>query len=128
MMSNIELVEKVYQAFSSGNLAAWAVLHTADFEYKTPGNFPHSGTFVGPQVVIDQSFSLMAETLSNLEISPIKFFDCGDTVLVHLLMTADNLKSETMHMFTVREGYISKFQGFDDTAAISQAALKNGRH
>ncbi|MEJ6682955.1 MAG: nuclear transport factor 2 family protein [SAR86 cluster bacterium] len=123
-MSNIELIEKVYETFSAGDMAAWAVLHTADFEYKNPGNFPHSGTFVGPQVVIDKSFSVMAETISNLEILPIKYFDCGDTVFVHLHMNGDNLQSETMHRFTVRDGLISKFQCFDDTAAIWQAAAK----
>jgi len=32
-MSNIELIEKVYETFSAGDMAAWAVLHTADFEY-----------------------------------------------------------------------------------------------
>ena len=66
----------------------------------------------------------MAETISNLEILPIKYFDCGDTVFVHLHMNGDNLQSETMHRFTVKDGLISKFQCFDDTAAILQAAAK----
>jgi len=36
-------------------------------------------------------------------------------------MTAENLRAETMHMFTINDGLVSKFQSFDDTAAIAQS-------
>ncbi|MBT6184920.1 MAG: SnoaL-like domain-containing protein [Betaproteobacteria bacterium] len=120
-MNNIELIMKVYQCFFDGDLVGWAKFHTDDFELKQPGNFPHSGTFIGPIVAIEESFSKLPLTLSNLAIEPISFFESGNVVFVHALMTAEGLSAETMHMFTINDGLVSKFQGFDDTAAIAKS-------
>ena len=55
-MSNIQLIEKVYETFSAGDMDGWASLHTSDFEFKYLGNLPFSGTFIGPQTAIDECF------------------------------------------------------------------------
>ena len=72
-------------------------------------------------MAIEESFSKLPLTLSNLAIEPISFFESGNVVFVHALMTAEGLSAETMHMFTVNDGLVSKFQGFDDTAAIAKS-------
>jgi len=41
--------------------------------------------------------------LPNLSIEPISFFESGNVVLVHALMTAENFRAETMHMFTIND-------------------------
>ena len=120
-MNNIELIINVYQCFFDGDLEGWAKFHTDDFVLKQSGDFPHSGTFIGPIVAIEESFSKIPLTLPNLSIEPISFFESGNVVLVHALMTAENLRAETMHMFTIIDGLVSKFQSFDDTAAIAQS-------
>ena len=121
-MSNIDLIIKVYECFFSGDLDGWSKLHIDDFELKQPGSFPHSGTFIGPSVAIEESFSKLPLTLTNLALEPISFFESGNTVLVHALMTAENLRAETMHMFTITDGLVSKYQGFDDTLAIADSS------
>jgi ketosteroid isomerase-like protein len=120
-MNNIELIINVYKCFFDGDLEGWAKFHTDDFELKQSGDFPHSGTFIGPIVAIEESFSKIPLTLPNLSIEPISFFESGNVVLVHALMTAENFRAETMHMFTINDGLVSKFQSFDDTAAIAQS-------
>lgn len=73
-MNNIELIINVYQCFFDGDLEGWAKFHTDDFELKQSGDFPHSGTFIGPIVAIEESFSKIPLTLPNLSIEPISFF------------------------------------------------------
>ena len=36
-------------------------------------------------------------------------------------MIADNLKAETMHMFTITDGLVNKYPGSDDTLAIADS-------
>ena len=113
-MSNIQLIEKVYETFSAGDMDGWASLHTSDFEFKYLGNLPFSGTFVGPQNAINECFSNIPKYLENFLVTPKRMFECEDTVFVHIHMTATNLDTEAMHMFVVNEGRVKKFQGFDN--------------
>ena len=41
---------------------------------------------------------------------------------------AESLSAETMHMFTINDGLVSKFQGFDDTAAIAKSVKTRQIH
>jgi hypothetical protein len=38
-------------------------------------------------------------------------------------MTATNLDTEAMHMFTVQDGLVKKFQGFDNTGLMAEAFI-----
>lgn len=42
-------------------------------------------------------------------------------MLVHALMTADNLSAEPMHMITITDGFVGEFQEFDNTAATADS-------
>ena len=124
-MSNIQLIEKVYETFSAGDMDGWASLHTSDFEFKYLGNLPFSGTFIGPQTAIDECFLNIPNYLENFLVTPIRMFECEDRVFVHIHMTATNLDTEAMHMFVVDEGRVRKFQGFDNTGLMTEAFIKD---
>ena len=122
-MGHTHLIEKVYERFSAGDLDGWAQLHASDFEFKYLGNLPFSGTFDGPQNAIDQCFLNIPKYLENFLVTPFRMFKCGNVVFVHIQMTATNLDTEAMHMFTVEDGLVKKFQGFDNTGLMSEAFI-----
>ena len=96
------------------NLDGWLKLHTDDIELKRPANLPYSGTFISPSAAIEESFSKLPLTLINLALEPISFFETGNTLLVHAQMAADNLRAETMHVFTITDSLVCKYQRFED--------------
>ena len=122
-MSDTLLIEKVYERFSAGDLDGWAQLHTPDFEFKYLGNLPFSGIFNGPQNAIDECFLNIPKYLENFLVTPIRMFECRDIIFVHIHMTATNLDTEAMHMFTVQNGLVKKFQGFDNTGLMAEAFI-----
>ncbi|MDG0998266.1 MAG: nuclear transport factor 2 family protein [Gammaproteobacteria bacterium] len=124
-MSDTLLIEKVYERFSAGDLEGWAQLHAPDFEFKYLGNLPFSGIFNGPQNAIDECFLNIPKYLENFLVTPIRMFECGDTIFVHIHMTATNLDTEAMHMFTVQNGLVKKFQGFDNTGLMAEAFINS---
>lgn len=124
-MSDTLLIEKVYERFSAGDLDGWAQLHTPDFEFKYLGNLPFSGIFNGPQNAIDECFLNIPKYLENFLVTPIRMFECEDTIFVHIHMTATNLDTEAMHMFTVQNGLVKKFQGFDNTGLMAEAFINS---
>jgi ketosteroid isomerase-like protein len=122
-MSNTQLIEKVYERFSAGDLDGWADLHSPDFEFKYLGNLPFSGIFDGPQNAIDQCFLNIPKYLENFLVTPLRMYEVGDVVFVHIHMTATNLDTEAMHMFVVNDGLVKKFQGFDNTGLMADAFM-----
>jgi ketosteroid isomerase-like protein len=54
-------------------------------------------------------------------LTPINIDVVGDTVYVHNKMTGEGLDSETMHMFTLRNGKIASFKAFEDTDSMRLA-------
>ena len=80
MMTNIELIKAMYASFESGDMETWRTLVTSNCVFTISGNLPISGTFNGPDDVIENCFSAWAEHFSELSFSDLKFWECGDTV------------------------------------------------
>jgi hypothetical protein len=60
----------------------------------------------------------------EFKVEPIHFYESGNVVFVHGKMTAEGLDTETVHMVTVKDGKYSRFQPFDDSAAMMKASKK----
>ena len=79
-MTNLELIKAMYTSFESGDMETWRNLVSSDCVFTISGNLPISGTFNGPDDVIENCFSAWAEHFSELSFSDLKFWECGDTV------------------------------------------------
>ena len=58
----------------------------------------------------------------EFKVEPINFYESGDTVFVHVHMTAEGLDTESIHMIKIQDGKYVAFQPFDDSAAMLKAA------
>lgn len=72
-------------------------------------------------MAIQKSFAKRPLNIENFALGAISFVESVNCVLLHSLMTADNLSAEPMHMSTNTDGLVSEFRGFDDTAAVSDS-------
>tara|TARA_B100000965_G_C19348804_1_gene650820 strand:- start:222 stop:710 length:489 start_codon:yes stop_codon:yes gene_type:complete len=122
--SAIDVVKSAYETFGNGDMEGWKKLHSEDLTFTVLGNIATTGVHVGPDNVIKDVFNVIPGTWPNFSIVHKEIYSDGDNVFVHSDMTADNLKTETMHMFKVKNGIITSFIAFDDTGSMADAAKK----
>ena len=118
-MTNIELIKVMYTSFESGDMETWRNLVSSDCVFTISGNLPISGTFNGPDDVIENCFSAWAEHFSELSFSDLKFWECGDTVFAESNVVGGGLPSDgvsEMHRITVENGKIVEFRDYFDSA------------
>lgn len=120
-MSPKDVVAAAYATFAAGDTDAWAKLHTEDLTFTVLGQLPQSGVFMGTEAVIEGVFAKIPTLWPEFTLTPINIDVVGDTVYVHNKMTGEGLDSETMHMFTLRNGKIASFKAFEDTDSMRLA-------
>lgn len=122
MSANIAVAKAGYDAFNAGDMDAWRAVQAPDSVWTIQVGLPYTGTYIGPAEVEVGIFAPIAKMWPDFKVEPIKFYESGDTVFVHVRMTAEGLETEAMHMVTIKEGKYAAFQPFDDSAAMMQAA------
>ena len=124
MSANITAAKAGYDAFNTGDIEAWKKTQADDLVFKVLEGLPYSGTFLGQQAVIDNVFSILEEKWVDFQVKPIAFYESGDTVFIHVRMTAEGLDTESMHMATIKDGKFATFQAFENSALMMAAAKK----
>jgi ketosteroid isomerase-like protein len=125
-MTPIDVVKAVYATFATGDMSTWKTYMSPDLVFKVAGNLPQSGTFNGPEDVINNCFGPMAEHYPGISITPIQYWDCGDTVFVECKSFSDNLPEEGLleiHKIIVDDEKCIFFQDYFDTEAASAALM-----
>ena len=115
--TNIELVKKGYEAFTTGDIDAVMNLFDDNIEWVQPGDSAISGTYHG-KGELGQFISRLAEKSTTA--TPRRFLADGDTVVMLGETTADNETSEVAQVFTLRNGKTVRVQGYADTAVMER--------
>ncbi len=126
--TNVEIVEKAYADFARGDAAAILAALTEDVTWTMEGPeiLPYAGTSVGPASVA-KFFEALATTQSEHKLTMTEFVSEGDRVASFgryaavVNATGKRFDSAVAHVFTIRDGKISRFQDYGDTAAMAAA-------
>jgi uncharacterized protein len=125
---NTELVQHAYQHFKGGDIQGLLGLLSEDVEWKLfeMEGVPFSGTRRGDERV-GEFFSQVFDTEEPLHFEPRELVAQGDKVVAlgdyawRVKSTGREYESDFVHVFTVRDGTVARFQEFMDTAAVSAA-------
>jgi uncharacterized protein len=125
---NTELVQHAYQHFKDGDIQGLLGLLSEDVEWKLfeMEGVPFSGTRRGDERV-GEFFSQVFDTEEPLHFEPRELVAQGDKVVAlgdyawRVKSTGREYESHFVHVFTVRDGTVARFQEFMDTAAVSAA-------
>ena len=125
---NVDAIQRCYAAVGRGDLPAVLDLLADDVEWtlQGPPAIPFAGTRRGSAGVAE-FFSLVGGALEFHQFEPREFVAQGDTVVAigyeHSLVkpTGRTFQQEWVHVYTVRDGKIATFRGFEDTAALVAA-------
>jgi ketosteroid isomerase-like protein len=126
--SAMQTVQQLYAAFGRGDIAAIAAAMADKFEWKFTGAraAPYTATVRTPQELM-QWFGHVAATDDIRAFEPREFFDGGDHVTVlgwedcFARATGKPYQCEWVHVFTLRDGKVTRFWGMYDTEAVARA-------
>ncbi len=125
---NIKIVQNCYAAFGRGDIPGLLAELTDDSDWFFPGgsDVPFSGRYQGPAKV-GEFFQKLDGFVTFEEFEPLQFISTGDTVVVlgrdkvTVKSTGKGVELDWVHVMTLRDGKVSAFKEFIDTARIAAA-------
>jgi len=126
--ANIAHVQSMYAAFGRGDVAAIIAGVTPDIDWQTVGrekDFPTLGPRKGAAQV-QEFFQLVAEHEDFSDFTPREFYAAEDKVFVlgsynlNLKRTGKPVASEWVHVFTLKNGKVTRFREHTDTAQFAE--------
>ena len=127
--ANIAHVQSMYAAFGRGDVATIIAGASPDIDWESVGrqnDFPALGPRKGAKEVQD-FFRIVAENEDFSDFSPREFYAAEDKVFVlgsyrlKLKKTGKSIASEWIHVFTLRDGKVTRFREHTDTAQFAEA-------
>ena len=125
---NGRTVASMYEAFGRGD-AAYVLAQMAPdverIETEAP-NIPTHGRFASPQEVLQNVFAKVPEYFKQFELHPELWIEAGDDVVVTgrvvaRTRTGRELDAPYAHVFSFRDGNVSRNDNFHDTALWAAA-------
>jgi ketosteroid isomerase-like protein len=126
MATNKEIVEGVYASFVQGDVPAVLGAMADDIQWTEADGFPISGTYVGPQAVLEGVFMRLGEIGDDFAVAPEQFVAEGDTVVMLGHYTWKHKSSgepavvKMAHVLTLNGGKVVGFQQHVDTVRVRE--------
>jgi ketosteroid isomerase-like protein len=124
---NVEIVRRFYEAYNGGNRDGWTRLLGSEVELIPLGVELTGGYARGAESVARAQEAFTAH-FASYEISPERFWDVGDQVVVVLRRSARSARSAALiedhfcQLITLRDGCIVRFQSFRRVNEALEAA------
>ena len=126
---NVTLVQSLYAAFGRGDIATIVAAMAPDVHWEVvgrPQDYPLLGVRRGPEGV-REFFRLIGELQEVVAFAPRGFYVVGDLVFVlgsegwKLRKTGKTVATEWVHIFTIKDGKVTAFREFTDSAQFAEA-------
>lgn len=128
MASNTDFIRNLYAAFGRSDVKT--ILDNLDPTIVWKSNCDETIPWGGTRHGVTGAASFFQELGENLDFESFEsreFFEAGDTVIVvgytraRLQRNGRPVNSDWVHVFTLRNGKVSQFREFYDTAAVIRA-------
>jgi ketosteroid isomerase-like protein len=127
-MNELQIVKNFYAALGSGDMPAVLGLLDAAVQWTEAERFPYySGTWVGPQAVLDNLLKRLAADWSDFSAKADDFVSEGSRVVAlgqyagTYRRTGKSMTASFAHVWKVRDDKIISFQMHTDTAKVLEA-------
>ncbi|HEV3469989.1 MAG TPA: nuclear transport factor 2 family protein [Pyrinomonadaceae bacterium] len=125
---NLEVVRNLFERFASGDLPGilGMLADGVDWHIRGPEVVPFYGPRAGHDGVLD-FFGKVSTSVAFDSFQPEEFIPAGDKVLViggergRVRATGRSFENSWIMVFTLRDGKITKFRSYEDTAAVAEA-------
>lgn len=124
--TNVELVERLYEAFDRGDVEAVVGAMAEDVVWTAPEGDPYGGTHRGPAAIKANVLGPLARDAESLGVAPERLVACGDTVVVegtvHITATwGKQFEVPFVHVVDVDDGEVVRCRAHLDTHLVRRA-------
>ena len=126
-MSNVAVIRDLYAAFAARDVERIRRLFHPDIEWIQNEGFPGGGRHVGAHAVLNDVFAKFRAEWSSWAAPVHEWLDAGDTVVAlgeyHGTHkgTGRSVVAAFAHVYDVRDGRITRFRQYTDTAMVRDA-------
>ena len=130
-MSNLPVIQNVYEAFGKGDLPAVLEAFDPEIEWREAENNPYqmSGkAWIGGDAVTRNLFVKLAEDWDGFTVTPTSLHDAGDSVVAEGRYTGTHKSTgkaidvQFCHVWRLSGGRVKSFQQYCDTYQCRRAA------
>jgi uncharacterized protein len=128
-MSNVQLMQDLYDAFGRGDVATVLGAMDPGMQWREAEGNPYqpSGSpWVGPDAVLQNLFIKLGTEWDGFTVHPKQFHDAGPTVVVEgrytgtYKQTGRKLDAQVCHVWHITDGKVTSFQQFVDTGQLQE--------
>jgi ketosteroid isomerase-like protein len=128
---NLKVVQSLFECFGRGDVPGLLRLldEDVDWHIKGPASVPYFGPRRGHEGALD-FFGKLGASVEFERFAPEDFIAGGDKVVVtggergRVRATGKSFEIEWALVFTLRDGKITRFRSYEDTAAVAEAFEK----
>jgi ketosteroid isomerase-like protein len=126
-MTAREPVERLYQAFATGDVPTALALLDESVEWKEADGFPYAGTYRGPQAVLEGVLARLGSEWHGFKVVPDRIVAEGEHVVSFgtysgaYKATGKSFTARYAHVFRVEGSKIVQFEQIVDTAEVNKA-------
>jgi ketosteroid isomerase-like protein len=126
-MDNTTIVKNLYNSFASGDIPGVLGAMSPDIKWHEAESNPYmpSGEpWIGPDAVLNSLFMRLGSEWDGFSVHPRSFYGAGDSVIVEgrytgtYKPTGKSLDAQVCHVWDVRNGKLTRFQQYVDTAQL----------
>jgi uncharacterized protein len=126
-MDNVALLKSLYDAFGRGDIPTVLGAMSPEIKwFEAEGNpyQPSGEAWVGPDAVLNNLFMKLGSDWTGFAVHPESFRGAGDSVIVEARYsgtfnaTGKNIDAQVCHIWDVKDGKVTKFQQYVDTAKL----------
>jgi len=127
---DVQLVKSLYEAFGRGDIPAVVAAFDEQIEWReAEGNpyRPDGSPWIGAQAIVTNLFMRLGVEWDGFTVTPATFTPTSEGVLVEgrytgtYKATGQSIDTQYAHVFKVRDGKLTSFQQYVDTAQLQSA-------
>ncbi len=128
-MDNVTFLKGLYDAFGRGDMPSVLGAMSPEIKWHQAENNPYrpSGeAWVGPDAVLNNLFMRLGGEWDGFTVHPRTFHAAGDSVVVEARYTGTykatgkSMDTQACHVWDVKDGKLTRFQQYVDTAKLSE--------
>jgi len=126
-LSNLNAVQKVYDAFAKGDIPTVLGSLSADIAWTEAEGFPYGGTYHGPKAILEGVFLRLGSEWEGFAAVPDEFVDGGDTVVAlgkysgTYKRTGKSFQANFAHVWKMSDRKAIRFVQYVDTLVVQRA-------
>lgn len=126
-MGNVTILKNLYEAFSLGDIPAVLGMMSPGIQWHEAESNPYmpSGeAWVGPDAVLTSLFMRLGSEWDGFSVHPMSYHEAGDSVIVEARYsgkykaTGKSMDAQVCHVWDIKDGKLSRFQQYVDTAKL----------